>query len=388
MNKLPEEIDYNNIFVEENPAWSQTSVKCMGICPKQYFFSRVLKLQRKATPDMIRGTIIHGMIEKFWKEENGVYIPVPRYGNEDSFAGVARSRIANARREAYRTGRTRDGLIDENILSILWSKRFIEETEEMARLVYRRYTTEDEIERVASGKRLAELSLSGEVDFDGKKISYTTKIDEVLPPIVLRDHKTGYTKMPSEFVHKDLQFSLYALALWSEIQKLNSPLQKDYGDYYGMSLDEFLENLEIQIHHIPPVLRMREKGLPESEIPTESLFIPTKRNSEQIKELLRTIISYTEILKRKDFRQTTDTSVCTYKCGYTEICPAINPEEILRRAEEVQNKAKEEENSLFLWAGVPIERSDSQMRKRKTKQKVYEKQKVMRFMKKTNELKA
>ena len=381
-----QKIGYEQIKVDENHFWSQTSLKCIDDCPKQYFLSRILNLERKTLPSMIRGTILHEMIEKFWREEGGIYIPIPRYKDENAFAGVSRSRIANVRREAYRKGKTRDGLIDKETLGILWSKKFIEETEEMARIIYRRYIEEDEIERVRTGRRLAEVSLEGKIIFKEEEICYRTKIDEILPPLTIRDHKTGYSSIPKEFIEGDLQFSFYALALWNELQNRNSTLQNFYQGFSGMPLEEFLENLEIQIHNVPPVLRMREKGFREEAIPKKSSFISTRRNSQQIQELLKTILSYKELLKRRDFHQTTNTSICSYRCGYSEICPSINPNEILRKAKKIQEEKRNSENALFVWAGIPLEHIESQYKEKKPKQKPKGKQKVMRLMKKTNEL--
>ncbi|GEM_PF-4622008 len=381
-------IDYSRIKVDEEPRWSQTSLKIIDLCPKQYFFSRVLRIQRIAAPEMIRGTILHNLIENFWKIEKGVYVPIPRYKTEDAFAGVSRARVANTRREAYKTGRTRDGLVDKRVLGILWSKSFVEETEEMARLIYRRYTKEDEKERVRNGKRRVELNLLGEILFEGKRIEYETKIDELLPSyenstLILRDHKTGYIKMPREFVDHDLQFSFYAFALWNELTNENSPLREDYPCLANKSLEEFLESLEIQVHHIPPVLTMRRKNFAEYEIPKESVFIPTRRSPQQILDLFKTILDKKELLKKRAFNPTTNTSICAYRCGYNHFCRSTNPEEILREAQRVQEERQIEENSLFNWAGICI---NSSMREKKPKSPRQERQRVMRLMKKNNEL--
>lgn len=367
-------LDFDKIFIEENPFWSQTSLKSIDVCPKQYFIYSILRLKRDVGAEIIRGQILHDLIEKFWKVENNVYLPIPMYKDEKAFSGVVRSRLAYIRKEAYEKGKIKEGYVNKETLNVLWSKKFIEETEEMARLIYRTYVKDDEIKRVSTGKRKAEISLEGKVIFEGEEIKYKTIIDELLPPLILRDHKTGYLELKKEFLDNDLQFSFYSFALWNEFQKESSPLRSYYGEYFGIGLDEFLRNIEIQIHHIPPVLRMKEKGLSENEIPKESVIIKTKRDSKQIYDLFKTILAKRKLLLDRNFHPTTDTSVCSFKCNYRRICPYIDTEEILRKLES--------KDTLFQWAGISCE---SNYNEKKIKQKSLQKQISMRLIKSKNE---
>ncbi|MEM4331067.1 MAG: PD-(D/E)XK nuclease family protein, partial [Candidatus Pacearchaeota archaeon] len=351
MIKTEKDIDYKRISLEEKVFWSPTSLKMYDECPKQYFLYKIIKAERKAQPEIIRGNILHRMIENFWKVKDNRYVDTPSYKDEEAFAGVARSRIAFVRKEAYEKRIIKEGYVDENLLCVLSSKRFIEETEEMARMIYRRYSKEEEKEKVKSGKRKAEITIEGYINFDNEKIFYKAKIDELLTPLIIRDHKSGYYLLSEEFIKKDLQFSFYALSLWQALQKEDSLLKKDYMEYANLDLESFLDLLEIQIHHIPSLYRLREKNLP---LPIESQIISTKRNVNHIKELIYTLKQKEAQINSRNFHPTTNTYICSYKCGYKEICENFDTERIIKRIEEENLKRKKEENSLFEYFDIRI----------------------------------
>ncbi len=345
----------NILTVQEHPIWSPTRLDCAEECMKSYWFNYIKHVPHNVNPSIARGRLIHSLIENFWKtdEKSGLLIPTSK--SREGFMGRA---AGDWKRNYAKTGTCGNQKIDWDYQGQQWDINYINEIRDISRRVYNRLTTEEP--RLA-----AEVTLH--VEYEGLK--FMAKIDELRKDLVIRDHKSGYKTPREHYLDKNIQMTDYMLCLWVSLQDPRSTASQLYPEHTGISLEDFLETSRVEIHHLP----RRRNCAPEEENITQ--LYPATRTVESFNDLVKATRSKESALERRDFHPTKGRH-CDY-CFWAKDCEKYNPE-------KEHEGEYEKEMPLFAHTGI----ENKSFGKPPQKVRRSPKQKTMRLMKKTNELRA
>jgi hypothetical protein len=360
--------DYQSIKIENEPDWSPSRILVADRCMKEYFFKYVLHEKQKTSASELRGSVMHNRIEKFWKRnKKGFYIP--SFKSEESFA----NRVAGDLKMIAVSGEYNGRELDDS-KGFIFSDAFQDETKLMAKSVYKRYIREGVCLNERGMIFPKELRINRKLELkSGRVIKLNSIIDELRPELTIRDHKIGYKTILKEAIENDIQFTHYLFSVFLELQDEKSDLKNFYSNYLGISLNDFLEVAKVEFHHVS------QNHLPEEKREEElSQIYISKRNRTQVANLVRKICQCEDMIKRREFFPTTDNSACHFRCKYgLEKCIDVKPEEIIAKSEG-------EKNSLLIFSGVSSPYEKGCIIKPEIPEKP--RQKTMRLMKKTNEL--
>jgi len=218
--------------IDEDPIFSPSRLDLALECMRAYWYQYFLGLEHPINASIARGKLLHRMIEKFWKEDNGVLVPF--YHSSKTFANTSGAR--------WQRGYVNTGESDGQKIEWFSSaepyifKSIIKKT---AMRIYNRYVEEEP--RIAP-----EIEINCE--FEGIKLM--ANIDELRKDLVIRDHKSGRRKHGEFYLANNNQMTDYSLCLFLALQQPGSETSRRYPNYKGIVLDDFLKTCKIEIHNI------------------------------------------------------------------------------------------------------------------------------------------
>lgn len=353
------------IIIDDHPIFSNTRTEISSRCMKQYALNYFFHVPAKITPDVARGDLLHKVEHALWVIDEKTGLLVPGYKSYESCVKCTR-RDWNFQYAV--PGKSPKGS------EIEWKSRgqrygnwYANEVANLAGLIYSRFLIEEP-------RIFSELEINGvEIKAENKEdtLYLMAKLDEVRTKmtehglkIVIRDHKSGLRNYSNpDFLDTNTQMTHYAICLHAALQDSTSEVYKmpELKNFRNMSLEDFLQNLIIQINHISDYRKNKE----EDQQAITQLY-ETTRTMRDVKELLYRLRSTQSALRRRDFPENRLRCPACFWKG--QACRSFDMQAIF-------HDDYRKTSPLFANSDVLVDTSF------KPKVKKYRKQKTMRFPK-------
>lgn len=320
--------------IDENPWWSPTRIRIMEDCKKKYWFEYIFHLKHKVPSSFIIGKHNHKINEKMWLEEPYTKKLIPGYKSYESCVKIS---VRDWKFKYAKTGECEGMKIEWNKYDANgWGKRLIGRIAETAGISYTRAMNEEP-------RLKSELEMK--VEFDGIKIM--ARVDELRKNLVIRDHKSGREEIKEYFLKKNIQMTLCAMCLFASLQE-SSIASEIYSQYKGISLNEFLDALVIEINDIYPRV---ENGVHKS---TSKIYL-SKRTEKDFNDAIEIIEAGKKTLKDRDFHPSKEN--CDF-CVYKRDCDKYEPL-------DYHENEYEKNFPLFASVGILINNCKPKVKKRR-----------------------
>jgi hypothetical protein len=293
-----EALKHNLLRIDECPEWSNTRYEAAARCMTEYALEYIFHVPSVITPDVARGDLLHSIIHGLWVLDEKSGLIIPGYSSYDACIGSAtRDWYWNFVREERPRDRSE---IEWKSKGQRFGKWYIGEIANIMGMVYTKYLHEER--PVAS-----ELEIHG-VEVNG--IRLMAKIDELRfikingrEKLAVIDHKSGRRNYGDEYYLKNnTQMTTYLLCLYHALQDINSGIHRLCPEklkrFVGMSLEDFLENTVIGIHHLVEPKRKSEEDHKEE---TKVYFLDPPRELVDFREFSLAARSRQSAIKRRDF---------------------------------------------------------------------------------------